>query len=884
MKRKLMQLTLLLLMVPVISFAQGTGVIKGKITDKKTGEPLVGASVLIKGTYTGTITDANGNYQLTKVKAGSFDLVAQFISYNKVQKSVTVKDGQTATVNFALSQDLIGLDQVVVTGVVNPKSAINSSVSLTSLKPKAMEEFSATTTAELFKNIPGVHSESTGGEGNANISVRGVPISTGGAKFLQLQEDGMPVMQFGDISFGNADIFLRSDQTVARVEALKGGSASTLASNSPAGIINFISKTGVKKGGSIGTTIGLDYQTFRTDFDYGAPLGNGFRFNIGGFYREGVGPRNAGFTANKGGQIKANFTKEFDKGYVRLYLKHLNDRAISYMPMPVMVTGTGSNPTYKSIPGFDLKHAALQSPYFIHQQSVDANGNSRSFNMADGMHPISDAVGAEFNFDLGNGWTVHDRGQLAFNHGSFNSPFPVSLKPAQEMATSLAGAGATLSYANGANAGTPLTQSQLSNLNGNGLLMLLHTFDVQLNNLDNFTNDVHISKQLDNFHVTAGYYHASQRIAMTWLWQTYLTDVQNQPRLVNVASADSSFYSEGGLTAHGVPAWGNCCTRGYDMTYTIDAPYANMGVDVTDKLNVDASVRYDMGDAFGYYLGNEQAQVDVNKDGKISPVEQSVTVLDNSNPHPVSYSYHYVSYSVGANYKFDAHKAVFARYSKGGRANADRLLYTPFITAAGKTVKGLSNDGIKQAELGFKYNSPVAGIFLTGFYNHVDEQNTEFNKIINNKYKSYGAELETVIRTGNLNINSGGTFTKAEITKSLTADNVGNTPRRVPTLMYNISPSYTIGKGALGMSLVGTTKVYSQDDNSVVLPGFAYVNAFANYAITKGLSLRVNVNNLTNTLGFTEMEADPFTNNSVNYMRARPITGRATTMTVTYSF
>lgn len=105
MKRKLMQLTLMLLMVPVISLAQGTGIIKGKITDKKTGEPLVGASVLIKGTYTGTITDANGNYQLTKVKAGSYDLVSQFISYSKSQKSVTVTAGQTATVNFTLSQD-----------------------------------------------------------------------------------------------------------------------------------------------------------------------------------------------------------------------------------------------------------------------------------------------------------------------------------------------------------------------------------------------------------------------------------------------------------------------------------------------------------------------------------------------------------------------------------------------------------------------------------------------------------------------------------------------------------------------------------------------------------------------------------------------------------
>ena len=117
-------------------------------------------------------------------------------------------------------------------------------MAITSIKPKTLGQLGATTTAEVFKSIPGIHSESTGGEGNANISVRGVPISTGGSKFLQLHEDGLPVMQFGDIMFGNADIFLRSDKTLARVEAIRGGSASTFASNSPAGIINFISKTG----------------------------------------------------------------------------------------------------------------------------------------------------------------------------------------------------------------------------------------------------------------------------------------------------------------------------------------------------------------------------------------------------------------------------------------------------------------------------------------------------------------------------------------------------------------------------------------------------------------------------------------------------------------
>jgi outer membrane receptor protein involved in Fe transport len=102
--------------------------------------------------------------------------------------------------------------------------------------------------------------------------------------------------------------------------------------------------------------------------------------------------------------------------------------------------------------------------------------------------------------------------------------------------------------------------------------------------------------------------------------------------------------------------------------------------------------------------------------------------------------------------------------------------------------------------------------------------------------------------------------------------------------MFNINPSYRIGNAAIGFSLVGTTKVFAQFDNVVVLPGFTYVNAFASYKITDGLVVRANVNNLFNTFGLTEMEGDAFTDNAVNYMRGRPITGRATNFSVVYNF
>lgn len=203
----------------------------------------------------------------------------------------------------------------------------------------------------------------SGGEGNANIAVRGIPVSTGGARYIQLQEDGLPVLEFGDIVFGNSDNFIRADRSVGRVEAIRGGSASTCASNSPGGIINFISKTGREEGGAIVLSTGLDFDTNRVDFDYGTALSDVDLIHIGGFYRQGEGPRDIGYDGFQGGQVKANYTREFDAGYIRFYGKYLNDRTATFLPQPVMVNGTADNPDYTPIANFDPATDALQSQY-----------------------------------------------------------------------------------------------------------------------------------------------------------------------------------------------------------------------------------------------------------------------------------------------------------------------------------------------------------------------------------------------------------------------------------------------------------------------------------------------------------------------------------------
>lgn len=858
------------------SFAQ-TGTLSGKVTDAK-GDAISGANVVVKNSKS-TTTDANGNYAISGLASKTITVSVSYVGYKTATETIDF-NGNT-TLDFQLQPDSSSLDEVVVTGVLNPKSKIQSSVSVSSIGVNQIEQAAPRATAEIFRSIAGIKSESTGGEGNANITVRGIPIASGGAKFLQIHEDGLPVMQFGDVAFGNTDIFVRNDQTINRVEAIRGGSASTLASNSPAGIINFISKDGKKEAGTLMQSIGVDFGNYRTDFEYGTPLAQGLRMHVGGFFRQGEGPRNAGYTANIGGQFKANITKEFEKGYVRLYFKYLNDKSIGYLPMPVKVSGTNANPKWESLNNFDILHDTPHSAYFLDNLTIGANGEGRRSSLADGMRPIATSFGGEMKFDLGNNWKVEERFRQNYHSGRFVSPFPAEVATAGALATSFGVA--NLTYANGMNAG--------QNVNNNALAMRIHLFDTEINNFNNFSNDMKLTRKFGDFDVTLGYYKAFQNINMSWLWNSYLMEVNGD----NAALLNAGANSVNGLYAYGVPAWGNCCQRNYDANYDISAPYVALQVKANDKLNIDGSVRFDSGKARGTYAGSTQStNLDVDNNGVISGPEASVSVIDNANRKPINYDFNYVSFSFGANYLLSQSQSLFARYSRGGRANADRLLFGPNILNSGQAVDGLSADMVNQAEIGFKKKSTNYAVYATLFHSNVAEQNWDFGgagggiRQIQRKYNSYGLELEGNYRTGNFSVNGNATYTKAEIADDVVTPALnGNRPRRQADFIYNVVPSYKFGgskQHIVGFSVIGTTKSFAQDDNKLVMPGYAYVNPFISFELTKGLSASLNVNNVFDTIGITEVEEGSITENTDNILRARSINGRTTSLTLSYKF
>lgn len=857
------------------SFAQN-GSLFGTIKDNQ-GVPVAGVNLTIEKTKKGTSTDFDGAYVISDVTSGKVVVTASFLGFKTQKKEVIIK-GKTK-LDFILEEDATQLEDVVVTGVLNPKSKLESSVSVSSVNTTQIDEAAPRATAEVFRSIPGIKSESTGGEGNANVTVRGIPVASGGGKFLQMHEDGLPVMQFGDVAFGNADIFLRYDQTVARVEAIRGGSASTLASNSPAGIINFISKSGKIEGGSVTQSLGVDFDNTRTDFEYGTPLSKTLSLHLGGFYRQGEGPRNAGYTANIGGQFKANLTKEFEKGHVRLYFKYLNDKAIGYLPMPVKVSGTNSNPNWSSLSNFDILHDTPHSPLFLDNLSVGADGQPRRSSIADGMRPIASSFGGELSFDLGNDWKIENRFRQNYHTGRFVSPFPADVQNASAYATEF---GVTnLTYANGPRAG--------QNFDNNALAMRIHLFDVEINNFNNFTNDMKLSKKFGAVNVSAGYYRAIQNISMSWLWNSYLMEVNgDNAALLNAGSASTN-----GLYAYGVPSWGNCCTRNYDAVYDIKAPYVGAEYKINDQFNVDLSLRFDSGTARGNYAGAVQAtNLDVNNNGIIEANEASVSVVDNANRLPINYDFNYVSYSVGANYLLNENQSVFGRHSKGGRANADRLLFGSAVLPSGQALSGLSADNVTQTELGFKHRKDNLSVFVTGFLANTSEQNWDFAggspREIQREYQAYGIELEGYYSVKKFNVSGSVTWTDAKIKEDFFSPQyIGNTPRRQADFIFNSNISYKFGKESnhlFGFSIIGTTKSYAQDNNELVMPGYAYVNPFVKFQLTKGLSAALNVNNLFDTIGITEVEEGSITANTDNIVRARSINGRTTSLTLAYKF
>ena len=114
MKRKITVL-FFLLFLPMLVFAGTTGKIKGKVTDLQTGEPLIGANVVVSGTSLGAATDVKGEYTISNLDAGVYELKSSYLGYKTVTISnVRVNAELTTEINFQLPATGISVGEVEI--------------------------------------------------------------------------------------------------------------------------------------------------------------------------------------------------------------------------------------------------------------------------------------------------------------------------------------------------------------------------------------------------------------------------------------------------------------------------------------------------------------------------------------------------------------------------------------------------------------------------------------------------------------------------------------------------------------------------------------------------------------------------------------------------
>lgn len=799
----------------------------------------------------------------------------------------------------AAPQEPEGLEVVIVTASGGNRTQINSSVSVTTVNAQAIADFKPSSESELLRMIPGIQVAGTAGPGgNSNIAVRGLPVATGGSPFVQLQEDGLPTVLFGDIQFGNNDYWTRFDASVANVEGVRGGSASTYASQAPGAVINYISNTGQQQGGYAQLSTGLGFSENRLDFRYGGPISDQTRFHVGGYYKKGSGPLDAGYDVSNSYQIKGNLTHDFadNKGFVRVLVKIADTQEPNYTGSPALASINGLEVSnIEPFPGFDGREGSNYSVYNKDFLIFNRDGVLERVKM-DGITTKTTSLGGQLRYNVNDNWSVDNNFRWTDMSGGFAAPFLNVATRASVIGSVISRPGlpnatvASIRYAAGPKAGQAFTDTYVDN-----------NVNVRTNirDIGSTANDFKLTGKYDTGFgaVTArvGYFYMKQNIAMDWHVNKSLRELSgNNPSQLDLFDAAGNKLTQEGISGYN-NNWGDCCARDYDLSYTNTAPYIALELDA-EKFALDGSVRFESVEASGNTVAGGSEFL-VNSGGV-----QIATIRANGARENLNYTRDYTSWSFGALYKVNEDTSVFLRRSKGGRFNGDRQTVSGKINANGSLTQAgrtASVDFVNQDELGVKNRGDLLGgrytLEFTLLQGDFKQSTFELSAtrcpggsggcVIDAKYESSGAEAYATYRNGPLSVIGNATYSNAKISRPNGSGVSGPFTRApgIPDLSFTVAANYDFNdKVTLGVSTTGQTS--SIDDAGREYPGGAILNATAKYAIKENIELSLSAYNLFDK--FDLRGNGGVANAAVNpvVISGNPALGRTVTAAIRYTF
>ena len=233
-----------------LAFAQTTTV-RGQLVDSETGEPLIGATVMVEGTTQGSITDVDGYFEQSVASGAT--LLFKYVGYKDLTKKITQKGASTDLGIIKMEPDAVMLKDVVVTSSV--AVARKTPVAVSTIQPVFIEEKLGTKEfPEILKSTPGVYATKQGGGfGDSRINMRGFE-----SENIAVMINGVPMndMEWGGVYWSN---WAGLSDVTRSMQTQRGLGASKVSAPSVGGSINIVTKTvDAEKGGSISYALGND--------------------------------------------------------------------------------------------------------------------------------------------------------------------------------------------------------------------------------------------------------------------------------------------------------------------------------------------------------------------------------------------------------------------------------------------------------------------------------------------------------------------------------------------------------------------------------------------------------------------------------------------------
>ncbi|MFT4567236.1 MAG: iron complex outermembrane receptor protein [Saprospiraceae bacterium] len=262
MKRTL--LSLFIFSLAHLAFSQAT--IKGTLVDDATNEPLIGASILKKGTSEGTITDIDGTFSL-EISENTGSLVMSYLGYSKMNIAI---DGSTSMYDLgtlSMESSSVGLEEVVITGVMDIVRDRRTPVAVSTIgQAEILAKGGNIEFPELMKSTPSIYvAGQAGGYGDSEVFTRGFD-QTNTAFLL----NGQPIngMEDGKMYWSN---WSGMTDVATAVQVQRGLGSSKLAISSVGGTTNIIMKsTEQEQGGSVSYLMGNDaYNKITASYNTG---------------------------------------------------------------------------------------------------------------------------------------------------------------------------------------------------------------------------------------------------------------------------------------------------------------------------------------------------------------------------------------------------------------------------------------------------------------------------------------------------------------------------------------------------------------------------------------------------------------------------------------